>query len=142
MSKKGVKWNLPAKRAAILLWTFLVLSVRAFYITDYGDSVAVGNYVCRTDGQTFSLRLKENHTFHQVRTRNGVVAEADGTWRRFGEAHLAFSGGMLALPEQRLMPNGDGYATLEKTWGVWPYISLDSTSAAPIYRKSLFGFIH
>ena len=61
------------------LWTFLVLSVGAFYITDYGDGVAAGNYVCRTDGQTFSLRLKENHTFHQVRLRNGVAVEADGT---------------------------------------------------------------
>ena len=137
-----MNWNLPVKQAAIFLCAFIVLSVGAFYITDYGDSVAAGNYVSRTNGQTFSLRLTENHMFHQVRIRNGVADRVDGTWRRTGEAHLVFSGGILPLPEQRLMPNGDGYATLEKTWGIWPYISFDSNTAAPIYRKSLFGSLN
>jgi hypothetical protein len=53
---------------------------------------------------------------------------------------LVFSGAVLALPHQRLMPNGDAYATL-RTFGP-PFICLDPTTTAPIYRKNLFGHPH
>ena len=71
---------------------------------------------------------------------NGVRDESDGTWRRFGEAHVAFSGGMMALPQQRIMPDGDAYASFYKSRGIWPYISLDSITTAAIYRKSILGY--
>ena len=92
------------------------------------------------DGQRTTLVLKPDHTFHQMRVSNGVSTQGDGTWRRIGEGGIVFSGAILALPHERVMPNGDAYATLNKTAGIWPqFISLDSATTAPIYRKSCSG---
>lgn len=111
----------------------------AFFVTDYGDEVLTGNYVCRTEGQTYLLRINKDHTFRQAKIGTGVSVRSEGTWRRFCEAHVAFSKGMLALARQRTKPNGDSYGELDKTLGIWPYIAVDSTTSAPIYRKTIFG---
>jgi hypothetical protein len=37
---------------------------------------------------------------------------------------IVFSGAILALPHQRVMPNGDAYATLNKTAGILAPIHL------------------
>jgi len=124
-------------------WCIAVFWFGYIWIADYGDGVASGTYEALADGQETTLVLRPDHTFHQTRVSSGVPVHGDGTWRRIGEGGLVFSGAVLALPHQRLMPNGDAYATLNKTAGIWPpFISLDSTTTAPIYRKSLFGHSH
>ena len=134
---------LAFKAAALLLGALAVFWFGYIWIADYGDRVASGTYEALADGQKTTLVLRPDHTFHQTRVNSGVLVQGDGTWRRIGEGGLVFSGAVLALPHQRLMPNGDAYATLYKTAGIWPpFISLDSTTAAPIYRKSLFGHSH
>ena len=134
---------LTIKGAALILGAFAVFWFGYIWIADYGDGVASGTYEALADGQETTLVLRPDHTFHQTRVSSGVPVHGDGTWRRIGEGGLVFSGAVLALPHQRLMPNGDAYATLNKTAGIWPpFISLDSTTTAPIYRKSLFGHSH
>jgi hypothetical protein len=129
-----------AKATAGFLVVVAIFWFGYIWIADYGDAVASGTYEAVVDGQKSILLLRPNHTFHQIRVVGGVSAEANGTWSRIGEGGLVFSGGMLVIPRQRLMPNGDGYATLYKTGGIWPpFISLDSTETSPILRKSLFG---
>jgi hypothetical protein len=131
---------LITKAAALFVGVIAIFWFGYIWVADYGDGVASGTYEARSDGQRTTLVLRPDHTFHQTRVNSGVPQQADGTWRRIGEGGLVFSGPILALPHQRLMPNGDAYATLYKTAGIWPpFISLDSTTTAPIYRKRLFG---
>ncbi len=138
----GVDGNRQAKKITLFLFVVVILAVGAFYVTDYGDGVLTGTYASDANGQRVSLLIRQDDTFHQIRVINGVRDEFDGTWRRVGEAYVAFSGGMMALPQQRIMPKGIAYASLNKTWGIWPYISLDSITTAPIYRKRFLGFAH
>lgn len=130
---------ITAKAVAGFLVVVVIFWFGYSWIADYGDGVASGTYEALVEGQRTTLLVRPDHTFHQTRVSGGVSAEADGTWRRIGEGGLVFSG-MLALPRQRLMPNGDAYAELYKTCGIWPpFISLDSTETSPILRKRLFG---
>ena len=135
---KGI--DLTTKAAALLFGTFAIFWFGYVWLADYGDGVASGTYEALAEGQRATLVLRPDHTFHQTRVRNGATVQGDGTWRKIGEGGLVLSGSVLALPGQRLMPNGDAYATLNKTAGIWPpFISLDSTTTAPIYKKRLFG---
>lgn len=132
-----------AKAAFLFLGVITIFWFGYIWVADYGDGVASGTYEALADGQRTTLVLRPDHTFHQTRVNSGVTVQGDGTWRRIGEGGLVFSGAILALPHQRLMPNGDAYASLNKTAGIWPvFISLDSTTTAPIYRKSLFARSH
>lgn len=134
---------LVTKAAALILVVIAIFWFGYIWIADYGDGVASGTYEALANGQRTTLVLRPDHTFHQTRVSNDVQVQGDGTWRRIGEGGLVFSGAILALPHQRVMPNGGAYATLNKTAGIWPpFISLDSTTTAPIYRKSLFGRSH
>jgi len=134
---------LTTKAAALCLGVLAIFWFGYIWVADYGDGVASGTYEAIADGQRTTLVLSPDHTFHQTRVSSGVPMQGNGTWRRIGEGGLVFSGAILALPHQRLMQNGDAYATLNKTAGIWPpFISLDSTTTAPIYRKSLFRRSH
>lgn len=134
---------LTTKAVALFLGVMAIFWFGYIWVADYGDGVVSGTYEALADGPRTTLVLKPDHTFHQTRVSKSGPMQGDGTWRRIGEGGLVFSGAILALPHQRLMPNGDAYATLNKTGGIWPpFISLDSTTTAPIYRKSLFGLSH
>jgi hypothetical protein len=121
---------LTIKAAALLLGAFAVFWFGYIWIADYGDAVASGTYQALADGQETTLVLRPDHTFHQTRVSSGVPVHGDGTWRRIGEGGLVFSGAVLVLPHQRLMPNGDAYATLNKLRAFGPR-SLLSTPQRP-----------
>ena len=90
-----------------LLSALVVLWFGYGWIADYGDGVASGTYVASFEGRFSTLVLRPDHTFHQIIGSKGTSARADGTWRGIGEGELVFSGLILPLPNQRLMPNGD-----------------------------------
>jgi hypothetical protein len=125
------------KAAVLILALFVLLWFGYGYVADYEDSVASGSYVSRTGGVTSTMILRIDHSFHQERTTGEEKEQADGTWRRIGEGGLVFSKGFLELPGQRVMSDGTAYATLYKTLGLWPFISMDSTTTSPIFRKKL-----
>lgn len=128
---------LSVKTSAVMLVVVVVFWFGYAWLADYGDGVASGTYKALLNGHEVTLVLKSDHTFRQREVGANGPVEGWGTWRRIGEGGLIFSGSMLQLPHQRFMPNGEAYATLYKTAGVWPpFISVDSTSTAPIYRKS------
>ena len=122
---------LTAKAIALLLGAFAIFWFGYIWIADYGDGVASGTYEALAEGQRTTLVLRPDHTFHQTRVSSGATLQGDGTWRRIGEGGIVLSGSVLALPGQRLMPNGDAYATLNKTAGIWPHSSL-STPPRPL----------
>ena len=123
-----------------LLFVFVVLWFGYSWIADYGDRVASGTYAAVVDGQTSTLLLRPDHTFHQVRIANGMSAQADGTWRRFGEGGLVFSKSFLAMPHEQISADGSAYGALYKTLGVWPpFISFTSSTKSPIFKRRLLG---
>jgi hypothetical protein len=135
--------GLTTRAVALFLGVIAILWFGYIWVADYGDGAASGTYQAIADGQRTTLVLRPDHTFQQTQVGSRITVQGEGTWRRLGEGGLVFSGTILPLPNQRLMPNGDAYATLNKTAGIWPpFISLDSTTTAPIYRKSLFGRSH
>ena len=112
-----------AKAATLIVGVCLVLWFGYAWVADYGDGVASGTYKAVSDGTETTLVLEPDHSFHQTRVGAKGPVSGAGTWRRFGESGLVFSGSMLQLPHQRVMPNGDAYATLYKTAGIWPHSS-------------------
>jgi hypothetical protein len=132
MMERGIKV------AIWLLGVFVVLWFGYSWVADYGDGVASGTYVAAVDGETSTLILRSNHTFHQTRVSSGIPAQADGTWRMIGEAGLVFSSSFLAMPHQAISADGSAYGELYKTLGVWPpYISLSSSTKSPLFRRKL-----
>lgn len=59
---------------------------------DYGYHALSGTYTFRSGGETSTLILRQDRTFEQELIRNGTARRAQGTWYRFGEGGIAFSG--------------------------------------------------
>jgi hypothetical protein len=56
-----------AKVAVWLIGVFVVFWFGYAWIADYGDGVASGTYAAVVEGQTSTLLLRPDHTFHQIR---------------------------------------------------------------------------
>ena len=131
-----------ARVAVWLLGIFIVFWFGYSWVADYGDGVASGTYAAVVERQTSTLLLRPDHTFHQTRVSDGMLAQADGTWRRIGEGGLVFSKSFLVMPHQEISADGSAYAQLYKTLGVWPpYISLASSTKSPIFKRKALGFV-
>ena len=78
---------------AVVIVGVVWYSVAANY--DY-DALA-GTYVLQRDGEKCTLYLRPDQTFMEELNRSGVVQEAQGRWRRYGEAHVSFSGSFLKI---------------------------------------------
>ena len=109
--------GLTTKAAALFLGVIVIFWFGYIWVADYEDGVASGKYEALADGQRTTLVIRPDHTFYQTRLSRGLSVEGQGTWRRIGEGGLVFSGKMLTLPHQRQTPDGDAYATLNKTAG-------------------------
>jgi len=116
------------KAIAVVAVIFVVLAVFAVWFSfamDYGDHVVVGAYAMSNGGESCTLTLKADHSFHQERTYDGKTLVADGTWRRVGQGGLVFSSQFLILPGQEADPNGTtSYANVHKALGLFPSIVL------------------
>jgi hypothetical protein len=109
--------------ALVVLWFCFGL----WYViaTDYGDNVVSGTYCLAQNGEVSTLVVKPDHTFQQQLTRAGKVAKATGTWRTFGEGHVAFSTEFIVVSGQELGANRTAYGEFHKTLGLFPaYLTL------------------
>jgi hypothetical protein len=113
----------------LVLW----YSVAANY--DYG--VLAGTYVLSRDGETCTLHLKSDRSFTQDLVRSGKVEHAQGTWHRFGEAHVEFSSEFLRVSGQELSPAGAAHGQFEKTFGIIPSLTLAPLPDGPKFRKRI-----
>jgi hypothetical protein len=114
-----------AARAGLVCLLLIVLAVGWFAVaSDYGDSVAVGTYHLRQGGESSNLILKADHTFQQDVTHDGATQRCEGKWRRIGEGGLAFSKQFLPVVGQELGADGTPYGQIEKTFGLFPSITL------------------
>src|ERR1700677_4243567 len=108
------------KKVALASLGVIVISFGwLFFALDYGDHVVVGTYVMASSGQTCTLTLRADHSFHQERTQMGKTLTADGSCRRIGEGGLAFSKQFLIMPGQEPCPDGTSYGRIHKALGLF-----------------------
>jgi len=105
---------------------------------DFSDWKVAGKYVSDSSAVRNSLRLKPDHSFEQEMTINGQTTRANGTWRRFGRAGVAFSNSFLGASPAAVVDN-NVYGTLDSTFGFITLIldsRYDTTPAR--FHKQLF----
>jgi len=118
----------------------LVVFLWAWYsiAADYGYKAVSGVYVLRVNGETSILVLKPDQTFQQELLRSGKTQHAEGSWRLFGEGHVAFSREFINIPGEELSLDGAAYAQVKKSFGIFLSIALDPNPGGPTYHKKLF----
>jgi hypothetical protein len=107
----------------------LVLSLFCFVLwfviaSDYSDKVVSGRYQLVQNCETSTLILKPDHSFHQELTRQGKTEHAEGSWRLFGEGHIAISKEFLRVSGQEPGPDGTAYGDIHKTLGFFVSLRL------------------
>jgi len=100
-----------------LVLCYLAFAIWYVVASDYSDSAVSGIYRLAQDGETSTLVLKPDHTFQQELSRLGKLQSAQGTWRRVGQAGIAFSKDFLTISGQELSANGTAYGEIHKTLG-------------------------
>jgi hypothetical protein len=107
------------KKTALIALVSVILFVWGAAAIDYSDSVVSGTYSLVQNGETSTLVLMPDHTFQQDVSHSGKVTHAEGTWRRLGEGGIAFSREFLVLSGQELSAQGNAYADMHKTLGLF-----------------------
>lgn len=128
-----------AKVGSSLLLLLVFLVIWYCIAANYGYWMVSGSYTANFVGGTSSLLLKKDRTFEQSVIMNGREAHAKGTWDRFGEDLITFSGEFIPLPGQAPSLHNIYHAYVRKRWGLFIYISLNEDSREPEYRKYQLG---
>jgi hypothetical protein len=107
----------------------LLLSFAGFVMwgtaaVNYGDSVAVGKYRFKNDGETSTLVLNPDHTFQQAVRFGDIEQHSEGTWRRVGEGGISFSKEFLVVSGDEPEPDGTTFSDMHKTLGLFVSIRL------------------
>ena len=107
---------------------------------DYG--ALAGTYVLAAGGEQCTLRLAPDQTFtEEIRDfRNERIVR--GHWRRYGEAHVPFSGDFIKISGEELNAAGEAHGQFEKTLGLWPLLTLAPLPDGPKFRRHLFWSLH
>jgi hypothetical protein len=105
---------------------------------DFSDWKVAGKYVSNSSNGRNSIQLKPDHTFEQEWIANGQTKHASGSWRRFGEAGVAFSNSFLGASTAAAADN-NVYGMLDSTFG-FITLTLDPRyDTAPVqFHKKLF----
>jgi hypothetical protein len=109
---------------SITLVVLLCLFAWAVVAMDYGDRVAVGTYSFKRDGESSTLTLSPDHTFHQILRRGSDERHADGTWRRIGQGGFFFSKDFLVVTGDEPEPDGTTFCDMQKLLGLYPSLRL------------------
>jgi hypothetical protein len=126
-------------RAGCGLFLIIVLfglwySIAANY--DYG--ALSGTYTFKRDGEKCTLYLRPNQTFSEELDSGGVAREAQGRWRRYGEAHVSFSGEFLKVSGQELNASGESHGQFDKRFGLMRSLTLAPLPDGPTFQKKWF----
>jgi hypothetical protein len=68
----------------------------------------------------------------------GDVQKAQGTWHRYGQAHVSFSSEFLIVSGQELNADHEAHGEFGKTAGLLPFLTLAPLPDGPRFAKSLF----
>lgn len=103
---------------------------------DYG--ALSGTYVFQQNSESCTLHLRRDRTFSEELTRAGNSHTVEGTWRRYGEAHVSFSSSFLNVAGEELNAAGEAHGQFDKTLGLFPHLTLAPVPGGPTFHKKLF----
>lgn len=126
---KKVAWLGGGVALCFLVWAFWYLEAG-----NIGESSIAGTYTIAADGDSSVLVLKPDHTFRQELVRQGKADNAEGSWRLFGEAGIAFSEGFMRLPGQTISQDGTAYGQVKNTFGAVS-IALAPIPGGPTFHR-------
>ena len=123
------------RNASILAIAFL-LACWWWESWDFNDPFVAGEYISETAGACNVLTLNMDHSFDQQLWQGDRSAtHSTGSWRRFGEAGIAFSTTFLgAAPDSIAKDNV--YGMLDNTFG-YHTLTIDSQTKPVRFHKSL-----
>ncbi len=106
--------------------------------SNYDYDVLAGTYSLRRDGETLTLVLKKDRSFQEEFIHDGKVEHSQSSWRRIGEGGVVFSKEFIRASGQEIMPDGEAYAAVKKTLGLFPSIHCAPDSSGPVFSKRYF----
>ena len=112
----------------------------AFWYMEAGnisDNSISGTYTITVDGNSSVLVLNPDRTFRQRLTHQGKTDNAEGSWRLFGEAGIAFFNGFMQLPGQTINHDGTAYGQIKNTFGAVS-ITLAPNPGGPTFHRRRF----
>jgi len=132
--------RLPRSAKIVLLLLILPAGFWAWYViaADYDYSALSGTYAFSGGDEKCMLNLRPDETFTQVLSREGKVQSVQGTWHRYGEAHVSFSEAFIPLVGEDLKPLGKPHGQFDKTLGFFPTLTLAPLPGGPMFHRKLF----
>jgi hypothetical protein len=106
---------------------------------NYDYSALAGAYVFHGNGEACTLYLRPDHTFVQELSRSGELRESQGSWHRYGEAHVSFSNEFLRLSGEEANSAGEAHGQFEKQFGIITTLAMAPIPDGPRFHKRLFS---
>jgi hypothetical protein len=96
---------------ATIFWAWYV------WLADYGYPAVAGTYAYQSATQKATLVRFRNRVFDEELTTGDRTEKSHGSWKRSGEAGIAFSPEFLKLQCQRTAEDGHVWGQVRKTLG-------------------------
>src|SRR5215469_996151 len=125
---------------SIAVVTFAVIGLLlAWYYAaaNYDYDALAGVYVFERNDERCVLDLRPDRSFKEQLSQSGNVRNVEGTWRRYGESHVAFSQTFFTVSGQERNANGEAHGDFEKQLGLFPVLTLAPLPDGPRFRKRL-----
>ena len=129
------------KKIALSCSVLVLVSFCVWYgiAANYGYDALSGAYVLNQNGERCTLFLRSDGTFTEQVTRNGISNTVEGSWRRYGEAHVSFSSSFLKLDGEELNAEGEAHGQFDRTFGLFPSLTLAPIPGGPMLKKRLLS---
>jgi hypothetical protein len=132
---------MPIKLATVggTLLVAVIVGVAWYSVAaNYDYRALAGTYVFDQGGERCTLQLRPDQTFSEELNRGGVAQEAQGRWRRYGEAHVSFSSEFLKVSGQELNAAGESHGQFDKRFGLMRSLTLAPLPDGPTFQKKWF----
>jgi hypothetical protein len=111
--------NRLARISALVLLPIVFLDVWYVVAADYDYGALAGTYVLDQNGVRCTLHLRSDRTFVEELNRTGMAQTAEGTWRRYGEAHVSFAKEFLKFAGEEQNASGEAHGQFNKSFGLF-----------------------
>jgi hypothetical protein len=132
MNMRGAGWV-----GVVLLLTVTLALFWYWEGENFNDRAVSGTYTFRLNGETSTLVLRPDHSFHQELDSAGTVRRAEGSWHVFGEGGIASSKEFLKVPGEEMGASGRPYGQIENWFGIVS-ITLAPNPNGPRFHKKFF----
>jgi hypothetical protein len=125
---------------SIVIVTVVAIGLFAawYYVAaNYDYGTLAGVYIFERNDERCVLDLRPDRSFREQLSYSGNIRQAEGTWHRYGEAHVSFSQTFLTVLGQELNASGEAHGDFEKRLGVFPVLTLAPLPNGPTFRKRL-----